>query len=231
MKKKSILFSIALMYTLAISLTSYAQSNKLNIGIEGGPSIISLRHENVKQKNFHSPSIGYSVGIALQYNFKKRFSIHSAILFERKGAKTKKQGTDSLGKNTYMFNTFDNFDYLTLPLLVRANFGKKINLFINAGPYISYLIQQHSLIKFPEEAPFNNQQYTYTNSFYKMDYGISGGVGLAIPIKQKLVFSIEARNNLGLNNIQKLWYSTKTNSANLLLGVAYKFGERKEKSI
>lgn len=130
-----------------------------------------------------------------------------------------------LGKITITINT--NFDYLTLPILVRATFGKKVQFFLNAGPYFGYLIKQTFVSKgtnFPTTTSDN------TSLDKRFDTGISTGLGISVPIKTKFAFSFEIRNNLGLFNVSAVPVANngtiKTNSTNFLLGFTYKLGQR-----
>ena len=69
-----------------------------------------------------------------------------------------------------------------------------------------------------------------TKLFKRFDAGIKGGGGIIISLKNKLSFSGEIRNNLGLNNISTLPVynngTIKTYSLNLLFSVIYKPGSR-----
>jgi hypothetical protein len=170
----------------------------------------------------------FSGGFFFQYNLNKNFSLRMDPSYEQKGYKIKQQLTDSQGNPISKGKIRGNFDYITIPLLLRANIGNKINYFVNAGPYIGFLLSQNNIVQAPL---FDGAKVTYTNtSYYKtIDIGITAGIGLAIPIKDKFALSIEIRNNLGLTNINKNTnkdYGIKTNSTNLLVGFAYKFGKK-----
>jgi len=68
-----------------------------------------------------------------------------------------------------------------------------------------------------------------TDNFERLDFGIATGLGVNFPIRNNIFMSLEVRNNLGLSNISSLPVGNdgkiKTNSTNLLIGIAYKFGE------
>ena len=137
------------------------------------------------------------------------------------------ESVDINGTRVGEISTYTKFDYLTFPILVRATFGKKVQYFVNAGPYFGYLIKQTFVTKgdnFPTTTTDN------TSFDKRFDTGISTGLGLSIPIKSKFAFSLELRNNLGLYNVTDLPVTNsvivKTNSTNILLGFTYKLGQR-----
>ena len=205
---------------------TYGQTNKYEYGIEGGPSLISL-HGNQVISEFHNSTIGFSSGLFFQYNFKKIISLRTNLAYERKGSTIKGKALDDSGNSLGDVRGNLNFDYLTLPILVRATFGKRIMYFVNTGPYLGYLLKQ-TIVSRGEKIPTTTKDDT--SLYKKIDLGVSAGLGLLVPYKQHFAFSLEVRNNLGLYNISPELVinggSIKTNSTNLLLGLVYNFGER-----
>jgi hypothetical protein len=121
--------------------TTLGQTNKFEIGIDGSPTLTFLRGNDFIENN-HKSAIGFSGGLFFQFNFKKIISLRTNIAFERKGSAFTSQATDFNGNPLGKITSNTNFDYLTFPILVRATFGKKIQYFVNAGPYFGYLIKQ-----------------------------------------------------------------------------------------
>lgn len=222
-KFKSILFGLLL---LTICRTTYGQVNKFDIGVEAGPSLIFLRGNDFIDNN-HKPTIGFTGGLFFQYNFKKIVSLRTNIAYERKGSVLTAQATDINGNPFGEITINTNFDYLTLPILVRATFGKKVQFFVNAGPYFGYLIKQTFVSK-GDNIPTTTSDNTSLDK--RFDTGVSTGLGLSVPIKTKFAFSFEIRNNLGLYNTSAVPVANngtvKTNSTNFLFGFTYKLGQR-----
>lgn len=223
MKHIQLLF-FGLFFTIAG--TTHAQTNKFDIGVEGGPSLISLRGNTIIDQ-FHASTAGFSGGFSFQYNFQKVISLRTNIAFERKGSVLTSPVVDILGNSLGEASTYSNFEYLTLPILVRATFGKKIQFFVNAGPYFGYLIQQNFVTKGKNLPTTKSEDKSIVKQF---DTGISTGVGISVPIKTKFAFSFEVRNNLGLYNVSSRPVinsgTIKTNSTNFLFGFTYKLGQR-----
>jgi len=220
---KSIVFGLLI---LTVGETTYGQTNKFDIGVEGSPSLTFLRGNDFIDNN-HKPTIGFYGGLFFQYNFKKVVSLRTNIAFERKGSILKSEATDINGNPLGEITTNTNFDYLTFPILARATFGKKVQYFINAGPYFGYLIKQTFVSK-GDNIPTTTSDNTSLDK--RFDTGISTGLGLSVPIKTNFAFSFEVRNNLGLYNVSAVPIvnngTIKTNSTNFLLGFTYKLGQR-----
>jgi hypothetical protein len=213
------------LFFLTFITTTYGQTHQFELGVEGGPSLISLRGNRFID-HFHEPTIGFTGGLFFQYNLKKIVSLRTNIAFERKGSLLTSKILDNLGNPIGEMNTNMHFDYLTLPILVRATFGKKVQFFINAGPYIGYLIKQHTVSKGDNIPSFT---FDNTSQYKRFDTGISTGLGLSVPVKTKFAFTFEARNNLGLLNVSHVQVidngTIKTNSTNFIFGFTYKLGQ------
>ena len=180
--------SILIALILCSSLT-FAQTNKFEVGLEMGPSLVSFRGNDILDNN-NDLSFGFSSGLTFQYNFPKLISIRTNISFERKGLSTKGSATDQYGNQIGEITFHSNLDYLTIPILGRLTFGKKINFFVNAGPYIGYLIKQTDITEALGEHP--KTETDNADNFKKTDFGITTGLGARFPIKNKLFLSLEA---------------------------------------
>ena len=190
-----------LIILLFITTQTFAQQNKYQIGIEGGPSLTTLRGNDTQDFTYTS---SYSVGFALQYNITKLFSIHSNISYEKKG--TELIHPTGSPESPYILKF--NFDYLTVPILARLSFGTKAKFFVNAGPYFGHLFEP-----------------TWEDNSF--DFGLVTGLGGQIDLNKNLILSLELRNNLGLSPItaphKEFEEKSYNNSINFLIGIAYKF--------
>lgn len=199
------------------------QTNKSEIGIELGPNLRSLRGNEMLEK-IDDISFAYSGGLSFQYFFTKTVSLRTNISYERKGFSIKEKASDQYGNPVGEMIFHSDFNYLTIPILARLTLGKKVKLFGNIGPYIGYLLKQTDVTE--AYAEFPKSEVDNTDNYNKTDFGISAGLGTKIPIGDKLIFSLEIRDNLGLTNISSIPVindgSIKTNTTNLLIGIGYK---------
>jgi hypothetical protein len=190
---------------LFFSTASYAQNDKFAIGISGGPSLINM-YGNLS-KYWHSiengangtldtwPWVGGSAEFSFQYKINKIFSIQTGLSYEREGFLFERLQS-GFGKQHI------TFDYVTIPLLARAELGRKIKFTVCAGPYIS--------------AP--------------LDAGMQVGFGMIVPINKRFEFSLEDRNSVGLYGIKYIFDpetpALRNITVALMAGFSYKFGKR-----
>jgi hypothetical protein len=206
---------------LAIN-TLYAQTSKIDFGLQGSPSLISMRGNEILSDLYYS-GMGFSVGISAQFHVNKNTSLVTDLCFERKGAHTDGVITDMLGDVIGTFKSQLQFDYLTLPVLVRYSFGEQIRIFVNAGPYMGYLLQQNNKISSDLVGP---SSYSSKTDYKSTDFGVAAGFGMTAQINSKLSYTVELRNNLGLKNISVFPVvndgKIQTNALNLLVGLRYR---------
>ncbi|MEZ4847273.1 MAG: porin family protein [Bacteroidia bacterium] len=200
------------------------QTNKFNIGIEGGPSLIFLRGDEVVEI-YDKITLGYSGGLTFQYNLQDNFSVKTHLAYERKGSKSTFQETDVSGIPISEFTTYINYDYLTVPLLGHFHVGDKVRLFANFGPYFGFLFNQTNITEPHNGIP--KFKSSGIDDLKRLDWGLIGGLGGGFTINE-LLLTLEVRHNLGLYNIRKedlTQHKILTNSTNLLVGLAFLIGE------
>lgn len=210
--------TIALLFT-AIGVS--AQSNRYDLGIEGGPNLSTFKD----QPGFDAHTkVFFSGGVCVQYNTRKKISFRTGLYYQKKGYQQEVKYKSSSGIVYSVNNITFNYHYLTLPLLARATFGEKVKFFINVGPYISYLLAQRATSEL-SKVPVNAENNKSFNGIKDWDLGITGGAGIAIPFKSWLI-SLEVRNYFGILNT-RISNSSKiehyTNTTDLNIGIAHRF--------
>jgi hypothetical protein len=223
-----------LLFLSAISIGSIsnlrAQNSMFDLGLEGGPNLSTVSITSPLFEANTKPTIFGSGGFIFQYNFKNFLSIKTGLSYQRKGFQFPESSLVSAnGDFVGTGRTVYSLDYMTLPILVKASFGKKVQFFVNAGPYVGFLLGKTERVNITtndSEQISKNKDMTGLN---RWDFGVSGGIGIAIPIRTYWVISVEARNYTGLmdiaesNNVKWL-----TNTTDLRIGVAYKLGFYKD---
>jgi hypothetical protein len=217
MRKRIFIF---LLFTIGHSIFLIAQIKKFNIGIEAGPGFTYLRG-NEFSNDYNKIAIGgYSFGFTFQYNFSKVLSFKSNIDYEKKGAIDHIPATDDNGTQIGTLTFHENFNYFAIPLLLQLCKGNNIKFYLNAGPYIAYLIQQNSVME--EFNEFQELRLEQTENYNRIDYGLAAGLGFEVPIKDKLSLTMALRNKLGFHNVSKVHDGgIKLNSTNLLMGIIF----------
>lgn len=198
----------------------FGQESKITFGFEGGLGVRSLYGFNAAENS--ETTLGYAGGVFFQYNINAKFSLRTNVFFERKGNSREVliSNIQDSGGVLGTTNLYQNFDFLTIPLLIKYSFSPNNRFYINSGPFFGFLLK-HSLTENTTDFFQSN-----TEDFKTLDFGWSNGLGLNFPINEHILLSLEVRNNLGLIHIGKQAVINneriKTNSTNLLMGLGYK---------
>ncbi|MEX0966394.1 MAG: porin family protein [Bacteroidia bacterium] len=219
MKIRNIVFTT--LFALAFfSVTASAQSHKWQIGVEGGPGISSMRGDTFWDP--YNPALAYYCGVAVQYNVSRHFSLKTGLALERKGTYAEFSMTDQFGRPAGKSKIHNNFYYSSIPLLGHLSFGNKFKFFINAGPYVAFLLNQVMVLK-----PWRHQpemRVDRTENYKRLDLGIAGGIGVGTQLGELFFLSLEVRDNLGLYQIYgSEHFPKRTNAAYAIVGLAYQF--------
>ncbi len=207
--KKTIRMKKTLIILLYLPLIAIGQEKSFEIGVLFGGS------HNLLNKNtvFNKETLKPMGGLLAQYNFTKRISIKSKILYHTKGG----LGLEKLGNETHTHQL--DLQYLTLPLLAQLNFGNnKWSFFCNTGVYLGYLIDEVSS--------------TTINTGYvanKQDFGIMLGSGVSFRFSERIKILLESSFDYGL--INTLTYSSQpslTQATVVSTGLAYNFPAKKK---
>ena len=189
MQPKPIFFTsiFFILFTLNIA------AQRIEFGVLTGPSI-NMFSGDYRMNEFSSPKTGFSAGASFHYIF-GRFSLGTNVLFERRGEQYRFL---AILPDNYI-DIEQEFDYLTVPILLGYKIDRNKNLRINFGCYYSYLLNEMQYAELNGEF-FNSRNPELWNS---LDLGILGSVDYNISITNNLCLNIEARANFGIVDIHK----------------------------
>ncbi|MEI8005195.1 MAG: porin family protein [Bacteroidota bacterium] len=203
MKPFQLLTCIAL-FLLSTTL-SIAQTGKFGISVEGGPSF-SYIYKNLFPAGDFKPAVGGYTGVLFDYRFKKHFAFETGLAWEQKGTQFYKALASVIynrqpsavenGYTYYADYTF-RFNYLTLPVMVKASFGNKVRFIASGGAYFSLLLSQTYVSN--GHGSFIIDPSTY-NEKKPYDLGLSGSLGLEIGVMKNASISLKFSDHLSLVN-------------------------------
>ncbi|MET0759358.1 MAG: porin family protein [Flavobacterium sp.] len=184
------LFIVALL-ALGFSSPTFAQQSKgdvefgFNVGYNSS-AVSNSDGENTKAGN------GLNVGASADYYFSNRWSIKGKMIYDQKGWN---DGFVESYQPTYSSYTTDfNLNYLTIPVMANWHFGSKRNWYLNFGPYAGFLLSAEETARGSE----------VKDAFNSTDFGLAIGIGVKIPVTDKLKISLEYDDQTGFSDIFKI---------------------------
>lgn len=196
---------------LLCSKITYSQMSEAKIGIKSGAGISQINP-------VFDSGLGLSNSVFFEYKLSNLLSAHVAMGHEQIQGRSDVILTDALGSPLGAVTLIDNFQYVNMPVLLKASFGDKVKYFINAGPSMSFLLNQKATAKnYKSITPANN-----LDDYNRFLIGASGGIGVELPISERLFLSGEIRSTWGLNTLRENngndW---RTVNSLFLVGVSY----------
>ena len=184
--KRTFITSMAI---LGFIFTSTAQDKgklEFGLGIGLNSSNISTTYDSA------DPSISFNLGATADYYFSDRWSIKAKFIYDRKGWDNDLIPVVGPGGSRFV-RTDINVDYITVPVMAGWHFGSKRNWYLNFGPYIGFLMS----------AKDTELDSDLKDSFNTVDGGIAFGIGVKIPVSDKLKFFIEYEGQGGIAEVFK----------------------------
>ena len=225
------------------------------VGLKGGISIPNLSGGggNPLSENYSS-RLAANFGLLAEFKLHNHWSLQAELNYAGQGGK--RDGLQPITNlppelaqlvppGTYLYANFKNkaiLDYLELPILAKLTWGNSWQYYVNAGPYLGYLLHAKektegtSLIYADPQGqqpvqtqagPLPPQDFTattdVTSSIKRWNIGVTGGVGLAKPLGTRNRIFFDARFEYGFINIQKYKEDGKNNTGNVLLSLGYAY--------
>jgi hypothetical protein len=217
---KKIVFT--LLFAAFLVGNSFAQS-KLKVGFNGGLTYSSFRGN--PQIETLDAGVDFLVGVSFEYQLKERLSLVANINYDRKTATDNPYieifpSPDDPSFYGRVKIKFKN-QFISLPILLKYKFGPRNSLYINGGPFMSYMLKSELWNDYDE---VNSDQ---TDNYKTLDFGLVFGFGKTFKLKNNTEINVEIRENLGLSNISNVPVvdngSIKTNSLNLICNYSFNF--------
>ncbi len=208
--------------SLLLATGASAQAGQVEVGVQVGPSLSWLRGNRIFDGT--DALLGPAAALNVTFGLTDNLGLRTGVGYQRKGMRSVVLFTDVNGNTLSEGDVFWTYDYLVLPLMLRASFGSKVRLLVGLGPYAGYLIK--SQLSFTGEG--NIPSIETTDDHKAWDLGISASLGGSIPLGDKLSLQAEVRYDKGFTNISALPVvddgSIRTNAVALLIGCGYLLG-------
>jgi len=171
----------------------------------------------------NSSKTGINAGAFANFNFTKIIGVVAEINYEQKGFKYRSyinQTDETAGEKS--------FDYITIPILFKYQFGKSIKFFVTIGSYLGVLVHANDRGQTIDKLTLPPLVNSWDNDIYfdtqDVDMGLCFGAGFKVPINQIFGLVLEGRYQPGLMIIEpdKIFVEEYRNlSLNMSLGVVY----------
>lgn len=197
---------LTIILTALCTFSAYTQKkdafkNELYLGVGGGAMSTSIDFMPTVQQ---SSMIGAHGGISARYVTEKHLGLTAELNYAQRG-------WTEVFDNEPDFSYDRTLNYLEIPFMTHVYFGQNFRFFINAGPQISILLNDHpnmsqalsdDLAERQAADPNARIGYQYSpfSELKRVDYGLIGGAGIELQTGIGL-FDLEGRYYFGLGDV------------------------------
>jgi len=183
---------IATLMIVGANSLSFAQDKgKVEFGVQVGYNSSNASTSNNSADNIS----GVNFGVSGDYYFSNRWSLKIKAIYDQKGYEIPDIRFDSKVRLTY----------LTVPVMANWHFGSKRNWYLNFGPYVGFLTKAEATESGTDVKPF----------FNSTDFGLALGIGVKIPVSDRLKLFLEFDGQGGFSDIFKNEENERDNDDNV----------------
>lgn len=195
---KNIVLSVIALLGISSSISAQKKGDvEFGVNIGYNNSSVSDSYES------SDSGTGFNFGGSMDYYFSDTWSIKGKLIYDQKGW----DNGVIVDDDGFEYITDFNLNYLTVPIMANWHFGNKKNWYLEFGPYFGFLMNA-------EETRFGTD---LTEAFNSNDFGLALGLGVKIPVSDKLKLFFEFDGQGGFNDIfQQNDYDAVTNSRSSL---------------
>ena len=158
-------------------------------------------------KNFKTTQIKNKIGHSLGFLFNLRttsfLTLQMEMNYEDKGF----DFHSDIWLNGLGYSGNFNVKYITIPLITNFEIGKNVRFYGSAGIYLGFLVKIENYTSFSSTSSPNltiyDMSYDPTYIFNKYEFGGLIGLGIKIPLCEKVKLIIDSRYNFGLTKAAK----------------------------
>jgi opacity protein-like surface antigen len=193
---------------LGVYAVTFAQQKKgdVELGFNTGLNSSTVSNGNLTNSSYR---IGFNFGVAADLYFSNRWSIKGKLIYDQKG------WNDGylVQKNGVATSSNYHLNYLTVPVMANWHFGRTRNWYLNFGPYVGFLTDA-------KETAFNNDLKPF---FSSTDFGIALGIGVKIPLSDKVKLNLEYEGQGGISDLSKESSGSSIRNTRGSLNVGFNF--------
>ena len=167
-------------------LTGFSQEKgKFEFGLNAGYNMATVTSGTKANGTYRS---GIAIGAFGDYFIADDWSIKAKLTYDQKGWNKGFIEDTNTGQS---YQTNYHMDYLTIPVMASWHFGRTKNWYMHGGPYVGMLLSS-------KETSFGTDLKDYTS---KLDVGLDFGLGVKIPLGNKVKILFELDGQSGFLNV------------------------------
>lgn len=215
-------------FILTISISHGQEKSKYEVGFQTG-LVLGTAIGNSFGLKTDDPIAGFGLGIHALRKINEQFSVKMKINFEQQGWARRNLIFESPnpgpgGSALVEADALYRLSYVNVPILAEYRFGKKLQLYLNGGGFIGFLLEANGKIRFDD--PSINDNILQNLNIKNVNVGLASGLGISYPITSKLKINAETNQQFGMIDISNdplAVTKIKLNAFSFLTGLSFHF--------
>ena len=202
------MFFKKVLFTLLLTLFSgFLIAQDFSIGIKDGISTTSIKGTFGYKNSQYSPiinrSFGHSFGLVFNFRLSNHMLIQTEINYEKKGFDFKSDPW----LDGYSYTGNYNIKYITIPAIIQYELGKNVKYYAYSGINFGILVKAENQTSFistsSSQLIIYDLSYDPADEFNNFELGGIFGLGIKIPLCEKVKFILDLRYCFGLTKATK----------------------------
>ena len=213
-------------FFLLLSVLALAQKHPYEYGFQGGLVVGSANGSAIVSAS-KDRLTGMGFGIHFKRNFSPNVGLKIKINYEQMGWAYRSSFVEGNGNNSPALDRVDvlyRLPFLNIPVLAEYAFGKQLKVYVNAGPFIGFLLDSKFLVRYKDR---NEPDVTSsTNRIKSLNAGIATGIGMSYPLSSTLKINLASSQQFGMMDVENNSQSnlrTNLNAFTFMTGVSFSF--------
>ncbi len=204
-----------------------SQTTKFEYGFQGGLNNNYFIGKGLN-KDHNGILTGLSIGGHVKMKTSERFGLKILLSYDENGYAYRSLTLEnSTGTGFLKADILYRHNYINMPVLTEYSFGSKVKINFDAGAFIGVMLNSEVITKYKQPLPPGQhaEVRSSSNNYHPLNYGISLGFGIQIPVASKITLDFDLRNHTGLDNVVKLNRNNHRQEANcfaILGGLSFK---------
>jgi hypothetical protein len=193
-----------------------SQTIKLEYGFQGGLNSNYFMGRGLN-KDHNGILTGFSIGGHIKMKTSEHFGLKILLSYDENGYAYRSLTLENSTSTGFVkADVLSRHNYINMPVLAEYSFGSKVTINLDAGAFIGVMLNSQVITKYKQPLPPGQQAElrSSSNNYHPLNYGISLGLGIQIPISSKIKLDFDLRNYTGLNNIVVLNRNNSRQEAN-----------------
>lgn len=210
-----------------LSFSGKSQTTKFEYGFQIGLNNNYFIGRGLN-KDHNSILTGLSVGGHVKMKTSEHFGLKILLSYDQNGYAYRSLTLENSTSTGFVkADVLSRHNYINMPVLAEYSFGSKVTINFDAGAFIGVMLNSQVITKYKQPLPPGQQAElrSSSNNYHPLNYGISLGLGIQIPVASKIKLDFDLRNHTGLDNVVKLNRNNRRQDANcfaILGGLSFK---------